>query len=165
MKRQVVEFGKRILWQPLDQLEQGKLNPRWIEGVWLGVRPQTSEVIVGTDKGVFKTRSFRRLPENESSSEKAISAILGVPWKTSEFKDSDKLRLRFHGPNDDFDEKHQGPNRGGDAVPRRCAIQKKDLEQYGYTQNCGGCDSAKNNKTHKNHSNECRERIMKHLGG
>lgn len=65
LKRRVVEFGERILWQPLDTIEQGKLNPRWIEGVWLGVRPQTSEVIVGTDTGVSRTREFGWVPQNQ----------------------------------------------------------------------------------------------------
>ena len=48
-------------------------------------------------------------------------------------------------------------------MPRKFAIQKKDLEQYGYTQNYGGCYSTNNNKTHKSNSGECRDRIMKHL--
>ena len=163
LKRHLVEFGEKIMWQPLDQLKQGSLNPRWIEGVWLGIRPRTSEVIVGTSKGVFKTRSFRRVPENERWSADTIKALTGVPWKTSEFEDSDKLRIRFPDESEVMEDKEAGPIRGEDVVPRKFAIQKKDLEQYGYTAHCGGCYAAKNNKSHKQHSHECRERVMKHL--
>lgn len=67
-----------------------------------------------------------------------MKSILGVPWKTSELDDSDKLRLRCSRPNDDFYEKHQAPIRGEGAAPRNLAIQRKVLGQYGYTQNCGG---------------------------
>ena len=50
LKRQLIEFGEKVMWQPLDTLKQGSLNPRWIEGIWPGVRPQTSEVIVAPAK-------------------------------------------------------------------------------------------------------------------
>ena len=53
--------------------------------------------------------------------------------------------------------------RGDDLAPRRFAIQKKDLEHYGFTANCGGCYAAKHEKTHKHNSHDCRDRIMKHL--
>ena len=85
------------MWQPLDQLKAGSMEPRMLEGVWLGIRPQSSEVIIGTNKGVFKTRTFRRLPENERWCAESITSITGTPWKPTEFDDSDKLKIKIPG--------------------------------------------------------------------
>ena len=33
---------------------------RWVEGIWLGTREESQEVIIGTDKGIVKGRTIRR---------------------------------------------------------------------------------------------------------
>ena len=42
---------------------QAKSNPKWIKGVWLGKTITNDTHIIGTSKGVFITRSVRRLSE------------------------------------------------------------------------------------------------------
>ena len=161
MRRHLAEFGEKIMWQPLDQLKAGSMEPRMLEGVWLGIRPQSSEVIVGTNKGVFKTRTFRRLRENERWCAESITSIAGTPWKPTEFDDSDKLKIRIPGVEDaPITDPHI---RGEDAQPRKFMIYKRDLERYGYTPQCPGCYAAKNNKAHKSHNHQCRELIKNKL--
>ena len=56
-----VEFGEGVLWKrrreggPL-----GKLTCMWEDGIFLGVKGGTGEMIVGDGKGVWRTRTMRR---------------------------------------------------------------------------------------------------------
>ena len=42
-----------------------KLQCRWERGVWLGVRDETGEVVIGTPMGVVKARDFKRIATKE----------------------------------------------------------------------------------------------------
>ena len=42
-----------------------KLLPRWEYGIWLGIRDESGEIIVGTPDGVVKARDFKRLPTTD----------------------------------------------------------------------------------------------------
>lgn len=86
---------------------------------------------MGTSKGVFKTRSFRRVPENERWSANAIQTMTGVPWKTSNMEDSDKLKIKISEQQDLLDDREPGPIKGEDEAPKKFAINRKDLERYG----------------------------------
>ena len=37
-----------------------KFDSRWDTGVWMGIRDESGEAVIGTKDGVVKTRSFRR---------------------------------------------------------------------------------------------------------
>ena len=130
---------------------------RYQPGVWLGVRPQTSEVIVGTDNGVFKARSVRRLPDSEKWCAETLKNITGTPWKPSDYDDSDKIRVRMPEP---VVLEPEAITRGGDVEPRRFKIEKRDLEKYGHTRHCPGCYASLNKKGHKPHTVQCRARMM-----
>jgi hypothetical protein len=55
----------------------------WSDGVFLGFRSQSGEVIVGTEDGVMKTRTVRRKPEEERWHEENLKMVGGVPWRPS----------------------------------------------------------------------------------
>ena len=113
-------------YQPLDHKELGALVPRWKKGIWLGIVPTTSETIVGTPDGVFKTRSIRRKPDSDKWNLEEIQAIRGVPWKTTDFEDSDKLRIGL--PDVGEPGENSDKQRGPDVEPRKFRIVGKDLE-------------------------------------
>jgi hypothetical protein len=55
---------------------------RWAEGIWLGVREESSEILVGTMEGVVKARSFRHKATNEDRWDpKWLDGFRGVPWE------------------------------------------------------------------------------------
>ena len=60
------EFGEAVMWKrrreggPL-----GKLSCMWEDGVYLGVKGVTGELLVGNAGGVWLTRTARRKPEEE----------------------------------------------------------------------------------------------------
>ena len=49
---------------------------------------------------------------------------------------------------------------GGDFAPRRVNIRKTDLETYGFTAVCVGCQHAQADLPNRIHTEACRTRIM-----
>lgn len=80
-----IEFGEAVLWKrrpvggPL-----GKLSLMWSDGVFLGVKGSTGELIVGDQRGVWKTRTVRRKPESERWKKENMEMVSGVPWRVRE---------------------------------------------------------------------------------
>ena len=162
MRRELVEFGEMVHWMPADQLHRGKFEARWHNGIWLGVRPQTSEVLIGTPQGVFKARSVKRMSESMRWNGEAVKAVKGTPWKPYLFSDSDKLRIRLPEATREKTEGEQVPKpKEDDPAPKRFRIERRDLDKYGYTPHCPGCFSVKNNRPQRSHNEECRKRIAR----
>lgn len=76
-----MEWGEAVLWKrrreggPL-----GKLTCMWEDGIFLGVKGSTGEMIVGDEKGVWRTRTTRRKTEGERWAQEGATKIIGVPW-------------------------------------------------------------------------------------
>ena len=52
--KEYVEFGECVMYRPPDKKGKDKFEPRWMEGVWLGIADRSMEAIVGTSEGVIK---------------------------------------------------------------------------------------------------------------
>ena len=79
-----------------------KLNIRWKEGIWLGVREDSGESLVGTVDGVLKVRSYRRragdtLRWNDS----LLDGFKGVPWEPTPGRDSIEPQIKIGLPEGD----------------------------------------------------------------
>ena len=57
-KRDVAEFAERVMYLKAGSKGRDKFNCRWEAGIWLGIRDETGEVIIGTPEGVVKARDF-----------------------------------------------------------------------------------------------------------
>ena len=57
----------------------GKVNCMWGDGIFLGVRGSTGEMVVGDQKGVWRTRTVRRKVESERWSQEGLKMIVGGP--------------------------------------------------------------------------------------
>ena len=59
-----VEFGEGILWKrrPIGG-KLARLSCVWEDGVYLGVKGATGEIIVGDAGGIHRTRSIQRKPK------------------------------------------------------------------------------------------------------
>ena len=57
----------------------GKLDSLWSDGVYLGIKGKTGEIIVGDAEGVWRTRSIRRKPEAERWRDTHIHGCR-APW-------------------------------------------------------------------------------------
>ena len=57
----------------------GKLDDRYYDGVFLGMRMRSDEILVSTEDGVIKARSICRHPEGQQWDKSIIEAIIGTP--------------------------------------------------------------------------------------
>ena len=57
-----------------------KWDDRWGKGIFLGVRPTSNELYVGTPPGVVKCRTLRRRVESDRWGLEAPESFRGVPW-------------------------------------------------------------------------------------
>ena len=64
---------------------------RWRDGIYLGVRAASGEMIAGTEEGICRTRTIRRKPFEERWSQVNALKVGGVPWKVSEEDEGDGL--------------------------------------------------------------------------
>ena len=142
MRMELVEFGEQVQLMPLYVKKQGKLEPRWLYGTYLGIRMESSEVLVGTDNGVYKTRSVRRRTEDMRWSAEAVNSILGVPWKPYHITDDDKLLIKMPMEPSKPDVEVSERKVELDPAPRGFSINKRDLINHGFTPDCPGCYAA-----------------------
>ena len=63
--RNVAEFGQKVLYLQANSAGKNKLDVRWQEGVWLGIRDESGESVVGTATGVVKAKDFRRKRDHD----------------------------------------------------------------------------------------------------
>jgi len=162
--RPVAEFGENVWYLPANSVGKNKFETRWREGVWLGVRMESGEAIIGTSEGVLKARDFRRKPENGGRWNKDdFNKFVGVPWELYPgIKGSVEIRSKVRLPQEPAEVAR--PVAGRDEyVPRRFRIQKGDLQAYGYTTGCPGCRAANRGMPAVGHSEECRRRIQREL--
>ena len=74
-RRELAMFGERILYQPSGK-RPSRLDPRFTPGIFFGVVEGSEEILVGTDQGVVKARSFKRLPADGRADPAAFWALI-----------------------------------------------------------------------------------------
>ena len=60
---------------------KGKMQRKWIKGVWLGKLDRDDSNVLGTSSGAIAVRSIRRLPEAAQISQELVSGMKGIPWQ------------------------------------------------------------------------------------
>ena len=161
-----VEFGEGVMWKrrreggPL-----GKLTCMWDDGIFLGVKGSTGEMIVRDEKGVWRTRTIRRKPEGERWSRENMERIGGVPWRMTKEAEGDGEDLKNEVTIMDKEYRERAKMEESEPVPRKVYISKDDLEVHGYTVGCPGCKSALRGMTKQAHTEGCRKRLEKELEG
>jgi hypothetical protein len=160
--KSVTEFGECVWYMRNKTSRRGKLESRWESGVFLGIREESNEILVGTPKGVLKARTFRRKGSDEDRwNKEEILAVKGFPWQpdpnVSTFDIRSRVSVRVEQPG----EVELGNTR--EFTSRRLRITKRDLQHHGYSVGCAGCNAARRGTTAVNHSEECRTRITKAL--
>ena len=64
-----MEFGEGVMWKRRREgVPLGKLSCMWDDGIYLGIKGTTGEIIVGYKKGVWRTRTVK-------------PKVLGERWK------------------------------------------------------------------------------------
>ena len=105
-----LEFSEKVNFRRTAVgARMAKLDSLWSDGVFLGYRSISGEIVVGTESGVFKTRTVQRKAYEHRWNKENMDMVGGVPWKDSPSEDSEEgimpavdigmecQRLRFPG--------------------------------------------------------------------
>ena len=83
-KKELVKFGECIWYLKPKSKGKAKAECRWENGVFLGIRDESGEYIVGAPGGAIKVRSIRRKgSEEERWNWEEFNGIKGTPWEPS----------------------------------------------------------------------------------
>ena len=160
-----IEFGEAILWKrKAVGGALAKMTCLWEDGVYLGVRGASGEIIVGDKNGVWKTRSVQRKPLSQRWAEGALEVVEHVPWRVSDNDPNvDGEKLVFEDLGRQMLEPEVTKEKEAVFVPHRIMIKKEDLEKYGYSAGCPGCKAIMRGTARQGHSEACRSRIETEL--
>ena len=80
-KSSSAQFGEKILYKPLKLSghHRGNMEDTFLGGIFLGMRLRSDEILVGTARGVIKTRTLRRRVEEEEWDNEFARSIKGEP--------------------------------------------------------------------------------------
>ena len=164
--RPITEFGECVWYYKPRKGQRGKIEPRWADGVFPGIREESGEIVIGTSEGVIKCRAFRRKgSEAERWNPTEITQVVGLPWQPVPGGPGVDLRSAVRLP--DSEPVGEMPETQVRAYKsRRFQISEHDLRTHGLTIGCEGCDNFTRHPEKKgiNHSEACRDRLSQALG-
>ena len=157
----ILEFGEKILYKPLAPKStskeiKNKMEPRFIEGVWLGITTDGKEHVVGPSEGVVRARTVKRRPYSERWSIEDVKSIKGIPARPNPEDGSTTIPIRIRIQGDILEET---PPEGHEPVRRRLMLQKKDFGKHGFTEGCQGCRQVEQGGYARDHNPTCRKRM------
>ena len=161
------EFGECVHYKIPKRLigpELNKWDERWGEGVFLGVRPISNEVFIGTSEGVIKCRAIRRRVVADRWNPELLNSVRGVPWDLNMQPIGEPSAEEHLKPLHIAEQISQPIANDNDKQTRGFKIFRRDIlrrEQEhgdGFTPNCPGCVAARRGTIPKNHSSTCRTR-------
>ena len=136
-KVQGMAFAEGILWK--RKRAGGPLTCMWEDGVYVGVKATTAEVIVGNRNGVWLTRTVRRKPAKERWDRSNLEMVVAVPWRKNEDDpkmDGERLKSEVIVMDEEYKEKLEAEEHV--RVPKRVYISRENLEEFGFTARCPG---------------------------
>ena len=79
---EVHDFASRIMHRVPGKTKGGEMSYRWLEGVWLGNRWESSEHYVGLPSGdVVRAGAVQSVPEERQWDKDLVLGIHGKPWQ------------------------------------------------------------------------------------
>ena len=130
-----------------------RVEPRWEDGIFLGVSDRSDELYVGTERGMHKVRTVRRREATERVDLTFLHPVSARPWDGPK-----KVRdVRIVLP----DVSSPAAMAEAEAIGkgRRLYISKADLMTHGLTEGCLGCRWLAEGKGARGHSEGCRTRL------
>ena len=117
------------------------------------MRNNSAECFIGNAEGVFRAREIRRLEPQDRRDIRTVHSVIGVPWRMTDGRWAvDRPEVRVDPipiPPLPFE---------GTRIQRE-RITKQDIDEFGATIGCPGCNAIKDNKRAQAHSDRCRKRI------
>ena len=160
-----IQFGEGVQWKRKPSHGAlGKLAILWEDGIFLGVKGTTSEMIVGGLSGVFRTRTIQRVPMERRWSLENLKFVNGVPWRKSDADpsgDGEKMESRSMTEEEIKEMTERTKWKEDMKQPHKFAIKLDDVQNHGATVKCKGCRALLMGKDAQTHTPECRIRHEK----
>ena len=188
--RNIAQFGEKILYKPLKLSghHRGNMEDTFLDGIFLGMRLRSDEILIGTARGVIKTRRLRRRVEEEQWDPEFAKSIKGEPRQPVPGINSDHVpaaisdRAGVHLEEDQPDarlaqqdefidppearEVSMPPDRLVTQVRsdtlKRMYVTRGLGKKYGPTPGCPGCATVGSHHQ-ASHSDTCRDRMRAEL--
>jgi hypothetical protein len=161
-----MEFGEKVNFRRSRLAGKlAKLDCLWEDGIFLGYRSTSGEVIIGTKGGVLRTRTVSRKPEEHRWAEENLDMVGGMPWKTSPEDDAGEMVMpAIEIPMEIEEPDMKRPELDDkEAVPRRLYIRTQDVESHGVCPGCKGCIAQLRGARGIPHTEACRKRLTEIL--
>ena len=128
-------------------------------GTLWGTASRNADLLVMTPTGVVKGHSLHRRAEEDRWSKEGFDQLRGLPWKwTNPVERAAPNRVDM--PELVGEQPKPDPR---EFRARNLYVLKSDLEKYGYTTLCPGCEAQMLDLPQRSHNAECRFRIQRHL--
>ncbi|CAE7515888.1 unnamed protein product [Symbiodinium natans] len=159
-RRPTIVFGEQVMFKPVgSRHKRGSLDARVCMGRYVGTASRNADLLIMTSEGISRGHSLHRRPEDEKWPVEGFEVLRGLPWRMS-------------GP-----QERASPNRVGmpalegeqpapqhrDFKARNLCVMKSDIELYGYTPQCPGCDAQLMGLPQRARNDECRMRVQRRL--
>ncbi len=163
--QQLVGFAEMVIYKFPSKgpghNPEGNMGVQGREAIFLGYSKSSNTFIVGNGDGVVQTRSVTRRPLSERWRADVLAELQATPWS---IRERSQPRVQFREAAADA-----GPtaDTAAPAIPRRLRINQRDLDEHGYTENCQQCGHIQRYGRARpggQHSNVCRERIIRAIG-
>ena len=105
-----------------------KLEPKFEQGIWLGVCPRTDEAIIGTSSGIVRTGTVNRHTIEDAWKSTSLLSVSNTPWTTGQ--QSKRHELTVEDAEAEKAIKVDESEMPSDT--RRFRITKEDIERVGY---------------------------------
>ena len=144
-------------------MKKAQLSDKFEDGIFLGIKDGSEELIVGTPSGCKICRSVKRRSREDAADPVFFNSVRGTPWCL--VPDDTVLEPRVPTQFDVRPTNVELPPRvvpSDHSGPRRVYIRAAvELSRYGYTLNCAGCEASEAGGPGfvKPHTEECRARI------
>ena len=158
-KKEVAEFGECVWYlRPRTKGVTGMMG-RWSEGIWLGVREETGEAMIGTKDGVMRARTVRRKASSQERWNRGkLDQVTMTPWNVGKDRMRDEdIKIEIPGQDEEVRAAPEPEDRR--MIRRRFQIRTEDVKRMGETPGCPGCKAAMGRGTNKVHTEVCRSRF------
>ncbi|CAE7544146.1 unnamed protein product [Symbiodinium microadriaticum] len=155
------EWRRPTMVFAMGKKRSSPLEPRVAMGRYVGTASRNADLLLMTLTGVVKGHSLHRRAEEGRWSKEGFDQLRGLPWKWTNPVErappnrADMPELVGEQPKPDAKEFR--------ARARNLYVLKGDLEKYGYTTLCPGCEAVMLGLPQRSHNDECRLRIQRSL--
>ena len=161
----VTEMAEIIDYLQLASEGRDKADTRWSRGVYLGINDRTGEVVIGTENGITKARTFRRIADpKERWNREELDKVKQPPWEPEPGREDGEIRIRVGIP-EEPDIRPEMPEPMEMAKARRnFYITRADIDKHGFhpgPNKCYGCQAINRGVAGRaSHIAECRDRVF-----